>query len=174
MLPRKESCLQALGTVISDCELGEAAAKMRRIRFGGAVSLFLASDGISRRTDRSVRGVLRRTRNFPRNVDGAPAPGKLVLFSYLDFPAGTVGGRYLRQGHWSDLIVYGGGCVPDGKCESIAHGKIWIDEWNTSNTAEPHPKHISGKYEIDISGKQLKGSFVADERTRRITRRLCV
>ena len=111
---------------------------------------------------------------FLSNVDGAPAPGKLVLFSYVDFPPGTVGGRYLRQGQWSDLIVYGGGCVPDGKCESIAHGKVWIDDWNTSNTAEPHPKHISGKYEIDISGKQLKGSFVADERTRRITRRLCM
>jgi hypothetical protein len=111
---------------------------------------------------------------FLAKIDGAPAPQKLVLFSYVDFPPGTIGGRYFGQGKWSDVYVYRDGCVPDGKCESIARGKVWIDDWDTSETGGMPPKRISGKYEIDLSGKQLKGSFVARERSSKHTRRLCM
>jgi len=35
---------------------------------------------------------------FLSKIDGVPAPGKLVLFSYLNFPPGTMGGSYLGEG----------------------------------------------------------------------------
>ena len=111
---------------------------------------------------------------FLAQMDGLPAPGKLVLFSYLSFPPGTMGGRYLGQGRWSDVLVYRDGCVPDGKCESIAHGKVWIDVWDSSGTGNLPPKRITGKYEIDLDGKHLQGSFVAKEHSRKRPLRLCM
>jgi hypothetical protein len=97
---------------------------------------------------------------FLSKIDGAPAPGRLVLFSYAGFPPGSNQGVYL-SGVWSDVIVLRDGCVPDGKCESIAQGKVWVDAWDTSDVANLPPKHISGKYEIDLNDKILRGSFVA-------------
>lgn len=108
---------------------------------------------------------------FLSKIDGAPVPGKLISFSYLGFPPGSFGGRYLGQGQWSEVVVYRDGCVPDGKCESIAHGKVWIDSWDTP---EMPPKRISGKYEIDLNGKMLQGVFVAKERFRKKPIRLCM
>jgi len=97
---------------------------------------------------------------FLAKIDGAPAPGKLVLFSYIGFPSNTMGGRWLRRGMWSNVSVFRNGCVPDGKCQSIADGKVWIDGRDSTNFREPPPKRISGKYEIDLKGKHLEGGFV--------------
>jgi hypothetical protein len=110
---------------------------------------------------------------FLANVDGTPAPGKLVLFSYMSFPPGTIGG-YLGQGKWSNVHVYSDGCVPDGKCEPIAHGEVWIDAWDTSDTGNAPPKRVSGKYEIDLNGKHLEGPFLAKEHTSKHPLRLCM
>ena len=57
------------------------------------------------------------------------------------------------QGKWSDVSVFADGCVPDGKCQSIAHGRVWIDGLDNL------PKHISGKYEIKLNRKLIKGIF---------------
>jgi len=70
--------------------------------------------------------------------------------------------------------VYRDGCVPDGKCESIARGKVWIDAWDSSDTGGMPPKRISGKYEIDLSGKYLEGRFVAKEHSSKHPLRLCM
>lgn len=101
---------------------------------------------------------------FLARIEGAPASGKLVLISQ----EGTIGGGYLGQGKWSDIYVVPDGCVPDGKCESIAHGRVWIDALHAP------PKHISGKYEIDLNGKLLKGTFLAKRRVRKPPLRLCM
>jgi hypothetical protein len=61
---------------------------------------------------------------FLAKIDGTPAPGKLVLFSLMGFPPGTLGGRIYGQGKWSNVYVFRDGCVPDGKCDSIASGKV--------------------------------------------------
>jgi len=82
---------------------------------------------------------------FLAKIDGAPALGKLVLFSHMSFPPGTIGGRDFGQGKWSDVFVYRVGCVPDGKCEHIALGKVWIDAWDTSDTADASPQISSAR-----------------------------
>jgi hypothetical protein len=105
---------------------------------------------------------------FLSKVDGAPASGKLVFFSYMGFPGGTFGGEYIGQGKWSDVSVFADGCVPDGKCQSIAHGRVWIDAPDTP------PKHISGKYEIKLNGKLVEGAFLAKRRNRKHPLRLCM
>jgi hypothetical protein len=101
---------------------------------------------------------------FLARIDGAPSPGKLVLFSM----GGTFGGKYIGQGKWSDVFVFRDGCVPDGKCQSIADGKVWID------ARDNPPKHISGKYEIKLNGKLLDGTFLAKKRVRKPPLRLCM
>lgn len=105
---------------------------------------------------------------FLAKIDGAPAPGKLVMFSRLAFPGGTFGGEYIGQGKWSEVSVFRDGCVPDGKCESIADGRVWIDALDTP------PKHISGKYEIKLNGKVLEGVFGAKIRARKHPLRICM
>lgn len=105
---------------------------------------------------------------FLAKVDGAPASGKLVFFSYMGFPGGTFGGEYIGQGKWSDISVFADGCVPDGKCQSIAHGRVWIDALDSP------PKHISGKYEINLNGKLLEGTFLANRRDRKHPLRNCM
>jgi hypothetical protein len=102
---------------------------------------------------------------FLTNIDGAPAAGKLVLFALL---GGTFGGEYVGQGKWSDVHVFRDGCLPDGKCESVANGRVWIDALDTPR------KHISGKYEIKLNGKLLNGAFVAKRRVRKPPLRLCM
>ena len=101
---------------------------------------------------------------FLANVEGAPTSGKLVFFSQLN----TFGGKYVGQGKWSDVYVYRDGCVPDGKCESIADCRVWIDAANSP------PKYISGKYEIKLNGKQLEGTFHIKRRLRKPPLRLCM
>jgi hypothetical protein len=101
---------------------------------------------------------------FLTKIEGAPASRKLVLFSQLR----TFGGKYVGQGKWSDVYVYRDGCLPDGKCENIADGKVWIDAPDTP------PKHISGKYEIKLNGKILEGTFTARKRRRKPALRLCM
>jgi hypothetical protein len=105
---------------------------------------------------------------FLVKVDGAPVSGKLVFFSYLGFPGGTFGGEYIGQGKWSDVSVFADGCVPDGKCQSIAHGRVWIDALETP------PKHISGRYEIELNGKLIGGAFLAKRHNRKHPLRLCM
>jgi len=105
---------------------------------------------------------------FLAKIDGAPTSGKLVLFSYLGSGLGTFGGEYIGQGKWSDVFVLRDGCVPDGKCQSIANGRVWIDALDTP------PKHISGKYEIKLNGKLLEGTFDARRRDRKRPLRLCM
>src|SRR5581483_10046360 len=105
---------------------------------------------------------------FLAKVDGAPPPGKLVLFSYMGFPGGTFGGEYIGQGKWSEVSVFRNGCLPDGKCQNIAHGRVWIDALDTP------PKHISGKYEIKLNGRLIEGSFLAERRQRKHPVRICM
>jgi hypothetical protein len=104
---------------------------------------------------------------FLAKIDRASAPGKLVLFLHM----GTIGGRYLGRGKWSTIYVLPDGCVPDGKCESIADGRLWID---APDTPDPAPKRISGKYEINLNGKRLEGTFAAKRHDRRHPLRLCM
>lgn len=108
---------------------------------------------------------------FLAKIDGAPAQGKLVLFSRMNFPPGTFAGSFFGQGKWSDVYVLGDGCVPDGKCESIADGRVWIDALDTQDKP---PKNISGKYEINLKGKILEGNFVARRRDTKSPLRLCM
>jgi hypothetical protein len=109
---------------------------------------------------------------FLAKIDGAPAPGKLVLFSYLGFPPGTMGGNYLGQGRWSDVSAFPNECFP--KCESVAHGKIWIDAWEIPDAGHGPPKGISGRYEIDFKSKRVVGRFVAKQRHRKHLLRVCM
>lgn len=102
---------------------------------------------------------------FLNKIEGAPASGKLVFFSRL---GDTFGGEYVGQGKWSDVYVFRDGCLPDGKCESIADGRVWIDALDTP------PKHISGKYEIKLNDKLLRGTFLAKRRVRKPPLRLCM
>jgi hypothetical protein len=111
---------------------------------------------------------------FLAKIDGAPSPGKLVLFSQKSFPPGTMGGRYFGQGKWSEVYVFRDGCVPDGKCESIADGKLWIDAPDMADTGDTPPKRISGKYEINLNGKNLKGHFVTKRHISKHPLRLCM
>ena len=105
---------------------------------------------------------------FLAKVDGAPDSEKLVFFSYMSFPGGTFGGEYIGQGKWSDVSVFADGCVPGGKCQSIAHGRVWIDALDTP------PKHISGEYEIKLNGKLIEGTFLAKRHNRKHPPRLCM
>jgi hypothetical protein len=75
---------------------------------------------------------------FLANIDGAPPPRELFFFLYVSFPPGTVGGRYLPQEQWSNVLVYPKGCIADGKCEVIARGRLWIDA-----DATPPSKRLS-------------------------------
>ena len=113
---------------------------------------------------------------FLTKIDGAPAPRRLVLFSYMSFPPGTIGGRYIGQGKWCYAYVLPNGCVPDDECESIAHGKVWIDAWDTSDAGDVPLKRISGKYEVDLNDKHLQGSFVVKEHSGKhpFTFRVCM
>jgi hypothetical protein len=111
---------------------------------------------------------------FLTNIDGVPAPGKLLLFSYMSTPGGTFGGRYIGQGNWTYAFVYRDGCIPDGKCEKMADGKVWIDEWDTPTAGAPVPKRISGKYEIDFMGEHLEGNFAAKQHLSKHPLRLCM
>ena len=108
---------------------------------------------------------------FLAKIDGAPAPGNLVLFSLVDSPLGTMGDRYFGQGNWSDIYILPDGCVPDGKCGSIAHGRVWID---VQDTQDKPPEHISGKYEIKLNDRLLEGTFLATKRYRKRPLRLCM
>ncbi|HTU35711.1 MAG TPA: hypothetical protein VMF66_18055 [Candidatus Acidoferrum sp.] len=96
------------------------------------------------------------------------------MFSYKDFPPGTFGGHIWGQGTWSEVVVYPAGCLPDGKCESVGRGDLWIDGQTTINVEHAPPRHISGKYEIDLNGKRLTGSFVAKRHTTKHPVRICM
>lgn len=91
----------------------------------------------------------------------------------MSFPPGTIGARYFGQGKWSDVYVFRNGCVPDGKCESIADGRVWIDASDTQDMRDT-PKRISGKYEIDLNGKHLEGSFLAKQHVSKHPLRWCM
>jgi hypothetical protein len=110
---------------------------------------------------------------FLSNIPGAPAPGRLVLFSWASSPPGSLVGIYL-SGKWSDVIVYRDGCIPDGKCEVFARGRMWVDAWDTSEKSNLPPKRISGKYEVNLKGKILQGSFEAKEHIRKNPFRVCM
>ena len=110
---------------------------------------------------------------FLARIDSAPAPGKLVLFFVVGFPPGTAG-SYIGQGQWSKIYVFPDGCVPDGKCKSIASGRVWIDAQDAQDNRDTPPTHISGKYEIKLNSKHLEGAFVAKLHNRRRPLRLCM
>ena len=111
---------------------------------------------------------------FLAQIHAAPPRGKLVLFSRVDFPPGTMDGSDFGQGKCSDVDVFRDGCGPDGKCDRIAVGKVWIDASDTPDTGGGSPKRISGKYEIDLNGKHLEGSFVAKRHISKHPLRLCM
>src|SRR5580704_9968368 len=151
-------CVHRSLTVNSDLGLLQSTTNVHISQPYPTRPLGFAVTSICRHGHGSLRDLLRWRRNFLPKIHGAPATGKLVLFSRMEFPPGTLGGRYFGQGEWSDVYVYRDGCVPDGKCDSIAVGKVWID---ASDTGDAPPKRISGKYEIDLNGKHLEGPFVS-------------
>jgi len=104
---------------------------------------------------------------FLAKIGAAPASGKLVLFSFM---GSTFGGRYVGEGKWHDVHVFHEECFlsPNGKCESIADGRVWIDALDTP------PRHISGKYEIKLNDKLLEGTFFLKRRDRKRPLRLCM
>jgi len=85
------------------------------------------------------------------------------LYFCLAQPAASISDR-----GWSDVHVFRDWCIPDGKCESIADGRVWIDALDTPQ------KHTSGKYEIKLNDKLLEGSFVAKKRVRKPPLRWCM
>jgi hypothetical protein len=106
---------------------------------------------------------------FLAGIDGAPDPRKLVLFFHIS----TFRSNYFGEGTWSSVFVFPDGCVPDGKCQSIADGKVWIDPLDTSETPDAPPKHLTGKYRINLNGKLLEGAFVVKRHDRRRPLRIC-
>jgi hypothetical protein len=124
-----------------------------------------ASPGLCGHGHRTLRGLLRWCRTVPSQNRRCSCFGETRLFSRL---GQTFRGEYVGQGKWSDVYVFRDGCVPDGKCESIADGRVWVDALNTP------PKHISGKYEINLNGKVLEGNFVARRHDRKHALRLCM
>ena len=102
---------------------------------------------------------------FLAKVDGAPAPGKLFLFLYTGFP----GTPYVPKETWQDVYVYRDGCIADGKCEVLAHGKVWLDD-----VPMPDARRVSGKYEIELNGQHLRGQFVAKRHDHKNPLRLCM
>jgi hypothetical protein len=102
---------------------------------------------------------------FMAKIDGAPAPGKLFLFLYIGFP----GTPYVPKETWKDVDVYRNGCIADGKCEVLAHGKVWLDD-----EAAPDARRISGKYEIELNGQHLRGQFAAKRHDYKHPPRLCM
>ena len=114
---------------------------------------------------------------FLAKIADAPAPGRLVLFSYLifgGFGGGTYGGRHIGQGTWRKVSVMRDGCVPDGRCESIAYGRVWVDAWDTTGAEDKAPNVISGRYEFVLNGKHLEGRFVAKRLHRKHPLRICM
>lgn len=101
---------------------------------------------------------------FLAKIDGAPGPRKLLLFLYTGFPGFT----YVPKEEWKDGIVYRNGCAADGKCEVLAHGRVRLD-----NELIPDSKHVSGKYEIELSGQHLHGQFATERRVYRHPPRIC-
>jgi hypothetical protein len=102
---------------------------------------------------------------FLAKVDGAPAPGKLLLFLYTDFP----GTPRVPKEEWTDVLVYRDGCIADGKCKTLAPGKVWLDFAATSESW-----YISGKYEIERNGQHLRGRFTTKRREIKIPVRVCM
>jgi hypothetical protein len=101
---------------------------------------------------------------FMANVDGTPAPEKLLLFLYTGFP----GIPYVPKEEWKDVYVYRNGCAADGKCEVLAHGRIRLD-----NEITRDGRRVSGEYEIELSGQHLRGQFAAQRRSYKHPPRIC-
>lgn len=102
---------------------------------------------------------------FLTKVDGAPAPRKLLLFMYTGFP----GVPYVARDEWKDVKVYRDGCTADGKCEVLARGRIRLD-----NEIAPDGHHVAGKYEIDLTGQQIRGTFTAERHRYKHPPRICM
>ena len=102
---------------------------------------------------------------FLANVDGGPAPKEFFLFLYGGFPFV----EYLPGGEWLDVAVYPKGCSANAKCDSVAHGKLWFDAEH-----RPGATRISGKYDIDLNGRHLKGQFLARRRQYKTPPRICM
>lgn len=102
---------------------------------------------------------------FLEKIDGAPAPGKLFLFLYTGFP----GVPFVPKETWKDVSVFRDGCIADGKCEVLAHGKVWLDGEAVSDATR-----ISGKYEIELNGQHLRGRFAAKRHDYKHSPRLCM
>jgi len=136
-------------------------------RLGSAVLLLLAavngqsSEGATGRFEVYCDGV----GLFLTKVDGAPAPRKLLLFMYTGFP----GVPFVAREEWKDVNVYRNGCAADGKCEVLAHRRIRLD-----NEITPDGPHVAGKYEIDLTGRQLHGTFTAERHLYKHPLRICM
>ncbi len=137
------------------------------VRLASVVLLLLAavngqsSDGASGRFEVYCDGV----GLFLTKVDGAPAPRKLLLFMYTGFP----GVPYVAREGWRDVKVYRNGCIAEGKCEVLAHGRVRLD-----NEITPDGHHIAGKYEIDFTGQQIRGTFTAERHLYKHPPRICM
>ena len=109
---------------------------------------------------------------FLKNVDGAPASGRLVLASLGHYRPALPGGVELAIRNWTAASVLPDGCIPDGKCEGTGKGRVWIDKWDDARDAIP--KRISGKYELELNGKKLEGTFAAKLFKRKEPLRICM
>jgi hypothetical protein len=64
--------------------------------------------------------------------------------------------NYRPQEVWED--VYAERCSSAGKCEPAKHARIWLDEGDAKD------KRVSGKYDVDVGGQHLDGTFLVKYR----------
>ena len=100
---------------------------------------------------------------FLERVDGAPAPGKLVLY----LPTHPSGILFVPKEELIDVHVYAGGCALDGKCEVLANGTIEL------NKIAPDEGRVSGRYEMELGGKRLLGQFAVEQRRHKGRPEIC-
>jgi hypothetical protein len=99
------------------------------------------------------------------NIDGTPGPRAYLSLLYKGFPKII---DSLPGGMRFEAEVLPKGCIADGKCKSIATGKIRLDAEH-----DPAGKQISGQYEIGINGQHLTGQFLATRRVNKHPPRIC-
>jgi hypothetical protein len=102
---------------------------------------------------------------FLERVDGARAPGKLVL--YLPTPSLGIPFVLVPKEEWLDVHVYGDGCTLDGKCELLANGKIELSKISSDE------RRVSGRYELELGGKHLHGQFAVAVRRHKGPPEIC-
>src|SRR6267142_4523349 len=90
---------------------------------------------------------------FLTKVDGLPTGQKLNMTMRHYALSWWV---YRPQEVWEDVSTER--CVSAGKCEAATHARIWLD------TVGPNDKRVSGRYDVDVGGQHLEGTFLVKYR----------